>query len=126
MLHDHHGTRYAFDVAECSSIEFTNHRDSLVTAPKTGDEPFTQQGQSIGSDLRQFWRWACSDLIGNAQRGVLAEYIVGLALGCVADGVRVEWDASDLLTEAGIRVEVKSSAYLLRRDSVLLYNHNIW
>lgn len=112
MLHDHHGTRYAFDVAECSSIEFTNHCDPLVTAPKTGDEPFTQQGRSIGSDLRQFWRWACSDLIGNAQRGVLAEYIVGLALGCVADGVRVEWDASDLLIEGGIRVEVKSSAYL--------------
>ncbi|WP_261770178.1 MULTISPECIES: hypothetical protein [unclassified Rhodococcus (in: high G+C Gram-positive bacteria)] len=50
--------------------------------------------------------------MGNAQRGVLAEYIVGLALGCVANGVRVEWDASDLVTEGGVRVEVKSSAYL--------------
>lgn len=95
-----------------SPIELMKPLDPVVATPKTGDEPFTQQGQSIGSDLRQFWRWACSDLIGNAQRGVLAEFIVGLALGCVTDGVRVEWDASDLVTEGGVRVEVKSSAYL--------------
>jgi hypothetical protein len=44
-------------------------------------------------------------------RGVLAEYIVGLALGCV-DGTRLEWDATDLRTRQGLRVEVKSSAYL--------------
>lgn len=86
--------------------------EAIVATPKTGDESFTHQGRPIGTDLRQFWSWACSDLIGNAQRGVLAEYIVGLALGCVADGVRVEWDAADLLTREGVRVEVKSSAYL--------------
>ena len=112
MPHEHHGTQYRADVNDHSPIELVNHLDPVVATPKSGDEPFVQQGQSIGSDLRQFWRWACSDLIGNAQRGVLAEYIVGLALGCVADGVRVEWDASDLLTEGGVRVEVKSSAYL--------------
>lgn len=109
---ERNGTQHRAKAADGSAIELMNRFGHIVATPKTGDEPFTQQGRSIGSDLHQFWRWACSDLIGNAQRGILAEYIVGLALGCVADGVRVEWDASDLLTRGGVRVEVKSSAYL--------------
>lgn len=84
----------------------------LVVTPKTGDEPFTCQGVPIGASLGQFWSWACSDLISNAMRGVLAEYIVGLALGCVNDGTRMEWDATDLRPRQDLRVEVKSSAYL--------------
>ena len=84
---------------------------AIAVTPKTGDEPFTQQGQAIGASVRGFWSWACSDLISNAMRGVLAEYIVGLALGCV-DGTRLAWDATDLRTRQGRRVEVKSSAYL--------------
>lgn len=87
--------------------------DALAVTAKTGEEPFTLQGRSIsGAGLRGFWSWACSDLISNAMRGVLAEYIVGLALGCVGEGTRVEWDAADLRTRQGLRVEVKSSAYL--------------
>ena len=31
----------------------------------------------VGANLLSFWRWACSDLVGNVMRGVLAEYIVG-------------------------------------------------
>lgn len=45
-------------------------------------------------------------------RGMLAEYLVGLALECVADKNRAEWDAFDLQTADGIKVEVKASAYL--------------
>ncbi|CAM4194754.1 hypothetical protein KIPE111705_44555 [Kibdelosporangium persicum] len=86
--------------------------DALVPIPKTGDEPFTHRGQSIGTQLGEFWTWACSDLISNAMRGVLAEYIVGLALGCLDGRTRLEWDAADLRTRHGVRVEVKSSAYL--------------
>jgi len=86
--------------------------NAVAVTPKTGDEPFTSHGQSIGATLRGFWSWACSDLINNAMRGVLAEYIVGLALGCVDASTRVEWDAADLHTAQGRPVEVKSSAYL--------------
>jgi hypothetical protein len=57
--------------------------DALTVTPKTGDDRFTHQGQDIGANLLGFWRWACSDLVGNVMRGVLAEYIVGLALECV-------------------------------------------
>ena len=60
---------------------------------------------------QEFWEWAYSDFRSNAQRGVLAEYIVARALGCV-DRKRVQWDAYDLITDCGIKVEVKSSAYL--------------
>ena len=50
-------------------------------------------------------------MVSNATRGILAEYLVGKALKAV-DGVREEWDAFDLLTPEGIKVEVKSSGYL--------------
>lgn len=84
---------------------------TLVVKPRTGDEPFMHQDKSIGADLVGFWRWAYSDLVSNATRGVLAEYIVGLALRCV-DGARVEWDSCDLRTPQGNSVEVKSAAYV--------------
>ncbi|MEM8717173.1 MAG: hypothetical protein AAF268_16005 [Cyanobacteria bacterium P01_A01_bin.3] len=48
---------------------------------------------------------------GNALRGVLAEYIVALALDC-GTGVRREWDTYDLTSQLGIKVEVKSAAYI--------------
>jgi len=51
------------------------------------------------------------NLADNVTRGVLAEYIVASALG-VNEGVRSAWDAYDLRTSSGLRVEVKSSAYL--------------
>lgn len=44
-------------------------------------------------------------------RGVLAEYLVALALG-LTDAPRVEWDPFDLETADGIKIEVKSAAYL--------------
>lgn len=78
---------------------------------KTGREVLTAQGKPTAFDLLSFWQWSGSDLLSNAFRGVLAEYIVAAAFGEV-HGVRVEWDAYDLETPAGVRVEVKSGAYL--------------
>lgn len=78
---------------------------------KSGDEPFFQNKQPLELKLADFWRWSASDLVSNATRGILAEYIVACALG-LADAVRNEWDAFDLLTPSGKRIEVKSSAYL--------------
>src|SRR5207248_1997953 len=39
------------------------------------------------------------------------EYIVAQALG-VAQGIRAEWESFDLKTPAGVKIEVKSAAYL--------------
>lgn len=61
--------------------------------------------------MLDYWRWSNSDLVSNASRGILAEYIVGKALGCDVQ-VRDEWATYDLLTPERYRVEVKSSAYL--------------
>jgi hypothetical protein len=85
--------------------------DYIPVIRKTGDEMFKRNGQQMGITLLDFWRWSASDLIGNAQRGILAEYIVATALG-VAESVQEGWAAYDLKTRSGIKVEVKSGAYI--------------
>ena len=84
----------------------------LPVEPKTGREELHADGEGLGSTLRSFWRWSTSDLVSNVTRGRLAEFIVAKALGISTDGVRNEWDAYDLETEDGVKIEVKSAAYL--------------
>lgn len=79
---------------------------------KTGNELFVGGGAAPDFDLLGFWQWSASDLISNATRGVLAEYIVARALGMGHDGVREEWAPHDLTTPDGIHIEVKSAAYV--------------
>jgi hypothetical protein len=83
----------------------------LVVTRKTGREPFRAGAATLGFDLLSFWQWSASDLVSNALRGRLAEFLVAQALG-IAGGVRAEWDAYDLLAAIGLTIEVKSSAYL--------------
>lgn len=85
--------------------------EKVAVTKKTGAEPFHANGQALPFDVLSFWRWSSSDLVSNAMRGVLAEYLVACALD-VAGGTRVEWDAFDLVTRQGIKIEVKSAAYL--------------
>lgn len=82
--------------------------DKRPVALKTGSEKLG----STGKTLLDFWRWSTSDLVSNATRGVLAEFIVAAALGVDLSIPRDEWDAWDLTSPEGIRIEVKSSAYL--------------
>ena len=58
-----------------------------------------------------YWSWAHSDLMGNTERGILAEYIVACSLG-IEKQEREEWAPYDLLSKEGIKIEVKSSGYL--------------
>lgn len=83
----------------------------LKVARKTGQEKFRDGSRECGFDLLDFWRWSVSDLVSNTWRGVVAEYIVARALG-VAGGLRNDWRAYDLATVDGVKVEVKSSAYV--------------
>ena len=78
---------------------------------KTGNEPFRCGEFLLNRTLLDFWRWSSSDLVNNALRGVLAEYIVARALD-LPDSTRIEWDAFDLKTPQGLTLEVKSAAYL--------------
>lgn len=84
---------------------------ALQVARKNGDETFSLSGNPLDLRLSAFWRWSASDLVSNATRGVLAEFLVASALG-LAGGVRAEWDAFDILLEGGTRIEIKSAAYL--------------
>lgn len=78
---------------------------------KNGGEPFHRDGESIGFDVQEFWSWSASDLVANTTRGLIAEFLVTKALG-KGDSPRAEWDAFDVSTNSGLRVEVKSGAYL--------------
>jgi hypothetical protein len=60
--------------------------------------------------LGDFWTWAYSDVIGNRNRSIFAEFLVGTALG-VVDQPRVEWDAVDL-RYSDSKVEVKAAGYV--------------
>lgn len=76
---------------------------------RSGNEPFRSSQQDLPHRLLDFWQWSSSDLISNTMRGLVAEYLVALALG-VADTTRIEWEPYDLQTVDGVKVEVKSSA----------------
>ncbi|MFF3979626.1 hypothetical protein [Streptomyces sp. NPDC001828] len=86
-----------------------------VLDPLRGDEAFT--GASRPADpftVLDFWRYAMPDLRTNTTRGLLAEFLVHRALG--ARTRNVEWESFDVLTEDGLRVEVKASAYVQAWD----------
>ncbi|GAA3904495.1 hypothetical protein GCM10022228_13410 [Halomonas cibimaris] len=85
--------------------------DAIAVIRKSGHEPITECGRPVGKSLLDFWQWSTSDLVGNAMRGVLAEYLVAVAVKGDS-GTRTEWDAYDVKTASGVRVEVKSGAYL--------------
>ncbi len=88
---------------------------------KTGSEPFHKNGKSLDLSLLEYWQWFASDLISNTMRGILAEFIVASALG-LTDNSRKEWDACDLITKDGIKIEVKSAAYLQSWTQKILSN----
>jgi hypothetical protein len=77
---------------------------------RAGDEPIINGEKKI-SDLLSFWQWAYSDLIGNTERGALAEYLVACALD-ISENCRTSWDRYDLKSVEGVTVEVKASGYL--------------
>lgn len=84
----------------------------IKAEPKIGNEVLSDNGVSMKYTLLDFWRWSVSDILSNATRGRFAEFIVGTAVGMNPEKLRDEWDAYDLITENGIKIEVKSAAYI--------------
>jgi hypothetical protein len=82
--------------------------DAIGPKNRKPDEPILNCNKS--KELVDFWQWAYSDLVGNTERGILAEYLVALACD-IENTVRIGWNAFDLEVN-GIKIEVKSSAYL--------------
>lgn len=84
---------------------------NITVKPKKYDEVFTSNGKLLDLQIVDFWRWSLSDLVENRNRGLLAEFIVKSALG-IGSNSRMEWDEFDLETKGGLRIEVKSAAYI--------------
>jgi len=81
-----------------------NNLQAVETVIKTGKEPFISNGDNLPINVLSFWKWSTSELLGNALRGVLAEFIVASTID-VLDSPREEWDAYDLITKMGLRLK---------------------
>jgi len=86
--------------------------DKVQATLKRGNETLIHNGINLEYSLLDFWRWSVSDLLSNATRGRFAEFIVASATGVNLHEVRDEWAAFDLITPSGIKIEVKSAAYI--------------
>lgn len=84
---------------------------AIKTVQKTGKEQFYLNDKNLQLDVLSFWKWSSSELLGNALRGVLAEFIVASTID-ILHNPREEWDAYDLKTKNGLKIEIKSSSYL--------------
>ena len=90
-----------------------NELKEIEITKRSGNEKFQNGSNNLDFNLLSFWQWSSSDVVSNYTRGILAEYMVGKALGCIKDDdVRDEGRAYDLDTQAGVKIEVKSAAYV--------------
>ena len=98
----------------------------LKAQRRSGAEVFHADGKTLPFSLHDFWCWSTSDLLNNTTRGVLAEFLVASALDIPTTGVRDPWAAFDLQTIDGVKIEVKSAAYLQswaqKQPSSVLFN----
>ena len=88
----------------------------IKTEKKRGTEEFENIGVAK-IKLSEFWSCAYSDLLGNTERGKLAEFLVAISIG-QHKNLTDSWNRYDLCTDDGIRIEVKSSAYIQTWEQV--------
>ena len=90
-----------------------NDAGVIEPQPLNSDEKFVNSKNSAVSNktMLDYWQWAFSDLVGNTERGVLAEYLVAMAVGS-KKSVRGSWDPYDIEAADGTRIEVKSASYV--------------
>lgn len=62
------------------------------------------------SPLSDFWSWAFGDLCDDDVKGIFAEWMVLRLLG-IPSTRRISWANSDIITQNGVRIEVKASSY---------------
>ena len=60
-----------------------NDAGVIEPQPLNPAEKFVNSDNSAVSNktMLDYWQWAFSDLVGNTDRGVLAEYLVAMAVG---------------------------------------------
>lgn len=79
-----------------------------------GNEEFTLNGEHVGINVLDYWKWAYSDLLNNTYRGILAEFLVYSSFknDSLTSQIRADWLPFDITSPSGRRIEVKSAAYL--------------
>jgi len=87
------------------------HLPTLTLTPLPTDTPFQSSGHPLDFSIVDFWAWSQSDLVENRNGGILAEFLVMKALG-IQRPTRLEWDEVDLVTEKGIKIELRSAEYI--------------
>lgn len=75
------------------------------------DDSIIGRDRTIIASVIDYWAWAHSDLLDNAERGAFAEYLVARAVGDRSTH-RTNWEKYDITSSEGIHIEVKTSAYL--------------
>ena len=78
-----------------------NEAGLIETRPVDPAEKFVNaEGSNVSeSKILDYWVWAFSDLVGNTERGHLAEYLVSMAVGAESP-VRNDWAAHDIDSNA--------------------------
>lgn len=89
-----------------------NNLDSITPSIKTGNEQLYSSNTNLSYSVLDFWKWSNSDILSNATRGKFAEFIIATALDIDLNTPSEEWGAYDLLTGEGVKIEVKTSAYI--------------
>lgn len=86
--------------------------EKIQATIKSGQERLSFNGKPLDFALLDFWRWSVSDLLANTTRGRFAEFVVATATNIDTSILREEWALYDLETPDGIKLEVKSAAYI--------------
>ena len=74
-----------------------NDLKEIEISKHSGEEKFRDGSNNLDFNLLSFWQWSSSDVVSNYIMGILVEYIVGKALGCIKEeDIRDEWGAYDL------------------------------
>ena len=89
----------------------------LIEACKVPLAPELELTGTCGKKLLDFWRWAYSDFIlGNTNRGLLRQYLVGCALDLV-NKCQLEWEFVDYQYR-GLGIEVKTKSLIRTTDEM--------
>ena len=62
-------------------------------------------------EKEEFYNWVFGNLMDNTVRAMVAEFLVHKAVNATTP-YRVEWDAYDVETPSGTKIEVKASGYV--------------
>jgi hypothetical protein len=84
--------------------------DPISTKYTRGNNPLIIDDAASEYTLLDFWSWAFSDVLTNTTRGMLAEFIIAMALGIDLKKPRDVWGKFDL-TYRNHGIEVKSASF---------------